>query len=209
VLSNRPFVGFLACSFLFSLFGYAQLDGPWAAFATLTLGVSPRAVGIGFAVNTAVIVACQLVVVRLTGRWRRSRLLLGAGVLWACAWGITALAALPVLHGIGSVIALAVSLGVFGLGETLFSPVAGGLPNELATEGLRARYNALGSTTWSVAGFAGPPLAGVLLGSPTPGLWVVVIVAGMLVASVAAIVLGRILPESVDRPAASRQEAAA
>lgn len=200
VLANRPFVGFLLCSFLFSLFGYAQLDGPWAAFATTSAGAEPRAVGIAFAVNTATIVVCQLGVVRLTGHWRRSRLLLTAAALWACAWLVTAVAAAPALRGVPAAIALAVSLGVFGLGETLFSPVAGGLPNDLATEDLRARYNALGSTAWSVAGFVGPPMAGLLLGSGTPTLWVVVVTAGMLVAAVGALVLGRVLPASVDRP---------
>ncbi|GAA4752583.1 hypothetical protein GCM10025783_26800 [Amnibacterium soli] len=200
VLANRPFVGFLLCSFLFSLFGYAQLDGPWAAFATASAGAEPRAVGIAFAVNTATIVLCQLGVVRLTGRWRRSRLLLTAAALWACAWLVTALAASPALRGLPAAVALAVSLGVFGLGETLFSPVAGGLPNDLASEDLRARYNALGSATWSVAGFVGPPMAGLLLGTGTPTLWVVVVTAGMVVAALGALVLGRVLPESVDRP---------
>jgi MFS family permease len=200
VLGNRPFVGFLLCSFLFSLFGYAQLDGPWAAFATTTVGAEPRAVGIAFAVNTATIVVCQLGVVRLTGRWRRSRLLLVAAALWACAWLVTAVAAAPALRGVPAAIALAVSLGVFGLGETLFSPVAGGLPNDLATDDLRARYNALGSATWSVAGFVGPPMAGLLLGSGTPWLWVIVVTAGMAVAALGALVLGRTLPAAVDRP---------
>jgi MFS family permease len=200
VLANRPFVGFLACSFLFSLFGYAQLDGPWAAYATLVVGVDPQVVGIAFAANTAVIVVCQLGVSRLTTRWRRSRLLLGAGALWALAWAVSGATLLPAVHGLVSAVALVVSLAVFGLGETLFSPVAGGLPNELATDDLRARYNALGSTTFSVAGFVGPPMAGLLLGSSAPWLWAPVVTIGMLAAALGAIVLGRMLPASVERP---------
>jgi MFS family permease len=207
VLANRPFVGFLACSFLFCLFGYAQLDGPWAAYATLVVGVSPQIVGIAFAVNTAVIVLAQLGVARLTGRWRRTRLLLGAAVLWALAWAASAVTALPALHGPLAAVALVASLGVFGLGETLFSPVAGGLPNELSTEELRARYNALGSATFSVAGFAGPPIAGLLLGGPAPWIWAPVVTVGMLVAAAGALVLGRMLPQSVDRPAVLREAA--
>jgi MFS family permease len=114
---------------------------------------------------------------------------------------VTAVADLPALHGVASSIALAVSLGVFGLGETLFSPVAGGLPNDLAPDDLRGRYNALSATAWSVAGFVGPPLAGALLGSAIPTLWVLVVVIGMGVTAVGAIVLGRFLPASVDSPA--------
>jgi MFS family permease len=201
VLTNRPFVGFLACAFLFSLFGYAQLDGPWAAFATLVVGVDPGVVGVGFAVNTAVIVVSQLLVVRLTAGWRRSRLLLVAGALWSVAWAVSAAAALPALHGAAAAAGLVVSLGVFGLGETLFSPVAGGLPNELATDALRARYNALGSTVVSVAGFIGPPVAGILLGSGAPWAWAPVVAVGMVLALGGAAMLGRVLPAGVDRPA--------
>ncbi|AMM20435.1 hypothetical protein AX769_10080 [Frondihabitans sp. PAMC 28766] len=200
VLTDRVFVAFLALNFLLYLFGYAQLNGPWASYATGVVGASPRVVGIGFAANTAVIVVCQLFVSRLTKRWRRSRLLLIAGLIWTAAWGISLLAHLPILHGFGAAVALALSLGVFGLGETLFAPLEGGLPNELAPEDLRSRYNALAFTMSSVAGFVGPPLAGVLLGSRVPASWALVMTLGMGVTALGAIVLGRVLPTAVDRP---------
>jgi len=202
VLANRPFVGFLVCSFLFFLFGYAQLNGPWAIFATLIVGGGPQVVGIAFAVNTATIVACQLLVTRISRRWRRSRSLLSAGLFWMLAWGISATALVPAFRGPIAFVALAVSLGVFGLGETFFSVVAGALPNDLAEPELRGRYNAASAAITSVAGFVGPPLAGLLLGSAVPTSWIFVIVAGMALTSVGTVVLGRLLPPSVDRPPA-------
>ena len=207
VLANRPFVGFLVCTFLFYLFGYAQLNGPWAAFATLVVGGGPQIVGIAFAVNTATIVICQLLVTRISRRWRRSRSLLSAGVFWTLAWGISATALVPSFRGPIAFVALAVSLAVFGLGETFFSVVAGALPNDLAEPELRGRYNAASSATSSVAGFVGPPLAGLLLGSAVPSSWVYVIMAGMALTAAGTVVLGRMLPPSVHRPAADETPA--
>lgn len=201
VLRNRAFVAFLALNFLLFLFGYAQLNGPFGAYATLVAHAGTRAVGFAFAANTAAIVATQLLVTRLTRRWRRSRLLLLAAGIFTLAWAITLLAALPGLGVIGASVALVVSLGVFGLGETMYAPVEGGLPNELAPDELRGRYNAASFTVSSVAGLVGPQLAGVLLGGANPVTWAIVTTAGMGVTAVGAVVLGRLLPASVDRPA--------
>ncbi|RKR73529.1 MFS transporter [Frondihabitans australicus] len=201
VLRDRAFVAFLAVNFLLFLFGYAQLNGPFGAYATLVVGAGPRAVGFAFAANTAAIVVTQLLVSRLTHRWRRSRMLLVAGGIFTLAWAITLFADLPGLGTVGASVALVVSLGVFGLGETMYAPVEGGLPNELAPDELRGRYNAASFTMSSVAGLIGPQLAGVLLGSATPITWAIVATVGMGVTSLGALALGRLLPESIDRPA--------
>jgi MFS family permease len=200
VLRDRAFLGFLGCTLLFGVFGYAQLDGPWAAFVTLVVHASPRVVGIGFAVNTATIVLSQIGVSRLTRRWRRSRLLGMAGGLWTLAWVISSLARIPALSGWPADVALATSLGVFGLGETFQSPVSGGMPNELSPEHLRARYNALSSATWPVGSLIGPPLAGLLLSSSARSYWGLVIAAGTAMGAGVGILLGRVLPASVDHP---------
>ncbi|MCU1473325.1 MAG: hypothetical protein JWQ92_1393 [Amnibacterium sp.] len=199
VLADRPFTAYLALALLLGVFGYAQLDGPWAAFATLVGHATPRIVGIGFAANTAAIVVSQLAVVRLTRRWRRTRLLALTATLWAAAWTATGLATLPALHGLAADVVLVAALGVFGLGETFLSPVSGAMPNVLAPPHLRARYNALASTTWPLGGLIGPPIAGVLLGGPAPLSWVVLIVAGTALAGVGALGLSRILPARADR----------
>lgn len=199
VLADRAFVGYLVCALALGVFGYAQLNGPWAAFATLVGHATPRVVGIGFAVNTAAIVVSQLAVVRLTRTWRRTRLLALTAALWALAWAATGLAALPALHGLPADVVLVLALGVFGLGETFLSPVSGAMPNVLAPPHLRARYNALASTTWPLGGLIGPPVAGVLLGGPAPVSWVVLITAGIALTGAGGLVLGRYLPERADR----------
>jgi MFS family permease len=202
VLADRAFVGYLVCALALGVFGYAQLNGPWAAFATLIGHASPRMVGLAFGANTAVIVVAQLAVVRLTRRWRRTRLLALTSALWAVAWAATGLAALPALRGLPAEVILIAALGVFGLGETFLSPVNGAMPNVLAPPHLRARYNALASSTWPLGSLVGPPLAGLLLGSATPASWVLLITVGTLLTSAGGLALARLLPAAANRPPA-------
>lgn len=202
VLTDRAFVAYLACALALGVFGYAQLNGPWAAFATLIAHATPRIVGFAFAANTAAIVVSQLAVVRLTQRWRRSRLLALTAVFWAVAWVATGLAALPALRGLPADVMLVLSLAVFGLGETFLSPVNGAMPNVLAPPHLRARYNALASMTWPIGELIGPPLAGLLLGGPAPASWVLLITVGTALTAAGGLALARLLPASAERPPA-------
>ena len=202
VLRDRAFVGYLGVAFALGLFGYAQLIGPWAAFVTGEGGGTTQVVGFAFAANTAAIVAVQLGIERITRRARRSRLLILTAVFWAAAWAITGMAALPAFRGPVADVGFVVALAVFGIGETFYSPIGGAMPNALAPEHLRARYNSLAAATWPLGGFIGSPVAGALLGGAVPGAWVGVILVGTLATAAAAAVLGRRLPRSVEIPAA-------
>lgn len=202
VLRDRAFVGYLAVALALGVFGYAQLNGPWASFVTGSGGATTRIVGFAFAANTVAIVITQLTVERVTRRVRRSRLLILTAAIWGIAWVLTGVAALPVFRGPVADIGFVVALVVFGLGETFYSPVGGGMPNALAPEHLRARYNSLASMTWPLGGFLGPPLAGALLGGSMPGAWVGVIAVGLLATVVASAVLGARLPREIERPLA-------
>jgi MFS family permease len=200
VLRDRPFVGYLAVALALGLFGYAQLIGPWASFVTGVGGSSTQVVGFAFAANTAAIVIVQLGVERLTRRVRRSVLLVATALVWALAWVITGVAALPAFAGIGAAVGFVVALAVFGIGETFYSPIGGGMPNALAPDHLRARYNSLAAATWPLGGFIGAPLAGALLGGALPMSWVWVITIALVVTAAAAAVLGTRLPHAVEHP---------
>ena len=201
VLRDRAFVGYLAVAFALGLFGYAQLIGPWASFVTAQ-GATTQVVGFAFAANTAAIVAVQLGVERLTRRARRSRLLIATAAVWGVAWVITGVATLPMFRGVAADVGFVVALAVYGIGETFYSPVGGAMPNALAPEHLRARYNSLSAATWPLGGFVGAPLAGALLGGALPGSWIGVIVVGAFATAAAAAVLGARLPQAAERPAA-------
>jgi MFS family permease len=81
------------------------------------------------------------------------------------------------------VVCAVVGLGLFGLGETLWAPVAPALVNELAVEELRGRYNALQSMLWTVASIIGPSIAGLLIGNGRSGVWAVTVIGGTAVAA--------------------------
>jgi len=200
VLRDRPFVAYLAVLLALAIFGSAQAEGPWAAFVALTPNGSAQIIGLAFAANTAAIIAFQLPVERWTRRIRRSRLLVLCALFGALAWVLTGIASSPGLPTIASATMLVLALGVFGVGETLLSPVINAMPNALAPDHLRGRYNALNSATYPVSKFIGPPLAGVLLGGGMPGFWVSIVTLGMLLTAGAAVLLSRRLPPSVELP---------
>jgi MFS family permease len=88
-----------------------------------------------------------------------------------------------------------VTLGVFGHGETLWSPTGNALPDDLAPPHLRGRYNALGSLTWQLAMIAGPVMSGLLLDTGHTGAEVgVLLLAGAAVVAPARALERRLTP---------------
>jgi MFS family permease len=173
--------------------GYAQLDSGFPAFATEIAGVSTRVIGFAFAVNTGVIVLGQLFVLKRLEGHRRTRAIAGFGVLIACTWGLFGLSGLT-SSSVGAALVI-VSLGVFALGETLWSPVGNALLNDLAPPHLRGRYNALGSLTWQLAMIVGPITSGLLLGAGHPAAYLgVLLVACVAVVALALRVERRLTP---------------
>ena len=182
VLRDRPMRWLCLLMLIVVSAGYAQLDSGFPAFATEVAGVSTRVIGFAFAVNTGVIVLGQLfVLTRLEGH-RRTRAIAGFGLLIACSWGLFGLSALT-SHAVGAALVV-VSLGVFAVGETLWSPTGNALLNDLAPPHLRGRYNALGSLTWQLALIVGPITSGLLLGAGHPGAYL-----GVLLVACAAVVV--------------------
>jgi len=120
-------------------------------------------IALAFAVNTAVIVAGQTLVVRLLRGRRRSRALAGSAALWAVSWGVLLL--VPDASSTGRTTVVLVFGGLFGLGEMLLAPTLSPLVNALATDRLRGRYNALSGATFSIAFVVSPALSAGLVGA--------------------------------------------
>ena len=200
VLRDRHFVAYLGVLWALTIFGSAQTEGPWAAFVELTPEGSARVIGLGFAANTLAIIVFQLPVERWTRTLRRSRLLVLSALIGAVAWVVTGIASVPGVPAAAAGTLFVLALGIFGIGDTFLSPVINAMPNALAPDHLRGRYNALNSATYPVSELVGPPLAGVLIGGSVPGAWVLTITLGMLLTAGAAIVLGRRLPSTAELP---------
>jgi MFS family permease len=183
VLQDPVFRSVLVITFFSAFVGYAQMEAGWTAYARTVAEASTRVIGFAFAANTAVIVLLQLVVLqRIEGR-RRTRALMLMSAIWAVAWTVMGLSGLVPGTLLASVMLVA-SLGVFGLGETLLSPVGAAVTNDLAPDHLRGRYNAVNSAVFQMAAVVGPIAAGHLLGWRLPAVFV-----GMLLAGCAVMVL--------------------
>lgn len=166
--------------------GYLEISGGWQAFAVIDVGAAARVLGLALAANTVLIVAAQMPVQRLLRGWRRSRQLMVAGLLWSGAWLLSLGAVLVREDRTVAALLLIACLGVFGLGETVFSPVMPAIVNMLATEESRGRYNASSSALWSVGEFVATPVGTLVIATGNRYAWILGVLVWMVLATVVA-----------------------
>ena len=196
VLADGTFRRVLAVALLLAVTGYAALDSGLPAYARVVGQVSPRVIALVFAVNTAVIVIGQLAVLRLLRGHRRSTALALCLLMWGVSWSV--LLVVPGLSDTGKVVVVLAFGGLFGLGETLMAPTLSPLVNDLATDRLRGRYNALQGATFSIAFVVSPAVSAGLIGAGLGRAWLLAIVAGCLFGAVVAARLRRRLTPAQD-----------
>jgi MFS family permease len=162
---------------------YAQFESGLPAYALTVLHVEETTIGLAAAVNCVVIIALQMLVVRLTAKRSGATLLMGVGVIWTVSWLVLAAASLsPEL----SAALFVTTFGIFAVGETMYAPVLNPLTASLAPSGLVG--TTLGMFTALQTGFSavGPLVAGVILGAGLGSLFIGLHVAISLVAVFAA-----------------------
>lgn len=165
---------------------YAQFESGLPAYAITVLDVDPSAIGIAAAVNCLVIVALQVVVVKLTAKRSAPALLMAVSGIWVLSWLLLSVAHLT--PGIAAAL-FVTTYGVFAIGETMYSPVLNPLTASLAPRGM------VGQTLGTIAALqtafsaAGPLVAGVLLGA---GLADVFLVLHLLISVAALLAAWRI-----------------
>ena len=192
VLADRTLWRYATVGLLMLAFGYGSIDAGLSLYVTKSVGLEARYIGIIFAANTAIIVLMQLFSLSIIRGRRRSRVMSTVGVLWALSWALFGLANGP--SATWAAVGVAVlAMVVFAVGETLWSPVAPALLNELAPERLRGRYNSVQSVLWGVAGSLGPLLSGLFLSRGLGLGWTLALSGGCLVGALLALRLGRFL----------------
>lgn len=148
---------------------YAQFESGLPAYALTVLSVEETTIGLAAAVNCVVIIALQMVVVRLTANRGAPTLLMGVATIWTVSWVLLALAS----QAPGLAAALFVTtFGVFAVGETMYAPVLNPLTASLAPQGMVG--TTLGIFTALQTGFSavGPLVAGVVLGAGLGGVFI-------------------------------------
>ena len=197
VLRDRSLLRYALAGLLMLTFGYGSIDAGVGLYVVGPLELKASVTGVVFAANTAVIVFAQLFVLGLIRGRSRARMLAAVGLLWACSWLLFALAlGMPVDWA--KILVLMVAMGVFAFGETLWSPVAPALLNDLAPEHLRGRYNAFQSVLWGVSGALGPVIAGIFLSANRGLLWALALALGCTVAALIALQLRQHLTADQD-----------
>ena len=196
VIKDRSFMRLAFVKLLLVTFGYASLDAGLPTLLTIYGDLSVKALGPIWAVNTGVIVLGQIFVInRLDGR-SRVRLMFVICLIWSLAWLIigTSVSLAP-----SATFALAaIGVGIFALGEMIWSTVGPTLTNELAPEHMRGRYNSVDGLIWVFAGTMGPALSGVMLQHELIGIWIGIIVAGQLLAGFSVLRLRSVLTPAQD-----------
>jgi MFS family permease len=200
VFGNKVFRSFFIFGLVLATVGYAQIEVGFTGFSVNVSHVSARVIGWAFAGNTLFIVAGQLFVLRWLGGRSRSRALATVGLIFAGSWLTLALSGVAggAGYGVAAAFGVVACSIIFAAGETIMSPILPALTNELATDGLRGRYNAASFLARGLSAVIGPLTAGPLIGAGNAYLWVGLVIVGSLVTTMLALRLHRMLTPAQD-----------
>ncbi len=144
VFADRALRTVLIATLVLAFTGYAAVDSGLPAYGTVVAHVSVHIIALSITVNTAVIVAAQLVVLRWVRLLRRSRALALVGLIWAVSWAVFWLASVPASLALRIACVFGFA-ALFAPGETVMAPTVSPLVNSLAGDQVRRRANALSS----------------------------------------------------------------
>ena len=197
LLRDRKLIYYFCATLLMLTCGYGSImDAGIAPLLTIFSHQSAKVLGPIWAINTFLIVIGQLYFIKLLDGRSRSRLLQIICLLWALSWVV--LGAGLRLPGLWPAVMAALAIGIFAVGEMVWSPVGPAIPNDLAPEHLRGRYNAVSSLNWSLSGAIGPAIGGFMLHRNLPYQWMVLLIIGCAISAILAEKLRRQLTPSQD-----------
>ncbi|MGY1436572.1 MFS transporter [Streptomyces reniochalinae] len=200
LLRDRPMVLLGVLGFVIFFACYGQFESGLSAYAVEVTHISTATLGTALAANTAMIVLAQFVVLRLVDGRRRSRVVALVGAIWTVAW--LAAGASGLVHG-AQAVATALLIGtyaLFGVGETMLSPTVAPMVADLAPARLVGQYNSAFALVKQLALAVGPAVGGAIAAAGAWSSYIVMLVLCCLAVVGLALLLGRRLPERVDRP---------
>ncbi len=162
---------------------YAQFESGLPAYALTVLDVHESTIGLAAAVNCLVIIALQVVVVRVTANRSAPTLLMAVGAIWTLSWLV--LVATSQAPEVAAAV-FVTTFGIFAVGETMYAPVLNPLTAGLAPEGMVGTTLGIFAAIQTGSSAVGPLVAGVLLGAGLSGVFLGLHVAVSLVAVFAA-----------------------
>ncbi|HEY6962263.1 MAG TPA: MFS transporter [Gaiellaceae bacterium] len=197
VVGHKTFLAYVVMNASLVSVGFALLGDIFPAFAKNTAHVTERGIGFCFLANTIVVGIAQMPVAKwLEGR-RRMVAYTIEGVIWSASW-LMVFAAGWWFVGVGAAVAFAFALSVFAIGECFHGTIQNALIADLARPGLLGRYLALNGFGFQLGGAAGRAAGGFALALAPHGLWAIA-AALSLAAGMSALLLERVLPETIRR----------
>jgi MFS family permease len=171
VVSHRGLRLMILASLLLAFIGPGSFDSGVPAFASVAAHISFHAIALAFTINTGVIVAVQMLTLRIVRRYRRSSALAAVGLIFVVSWTLLGFA--EVVHGPGwRIVLLFVFVGLFWVGETVIAPTRNPLINALADDRIRGRANSISGFATSLALIVSPAIVTSLLAAHLGGVWI-------------------------------------
>jgi MFS family permease len=203
VLRDRPFVAFTATNLAYSL-GLTMVTVALPVFVVKGLAGPAWLAGVLFAVNTGLIIVAQALVTKTVARYRRTRVLIGAGAVWI-VWDLAMAAGRGIPHS-GLIAFLIGGMIVFTVAEMMQSPTSTALAAAASVGELRGRYMAVYQYGYQIAKIIAPILFTQLFVVNVSLPWIVLAVA-VACAIPALLVVEKRLPADALRPAAATDQA--
>jgi MFS family permease len=179
VLSHRGLRLMILASLLLAFTGPATFDSGMPAFASVADHISDHAIALSFTIDTAVIVAIQMLVLRIVRRHRRSSALAAVGLVWAVSWALLGFA--EVVAGPGwRIVILFAFVSLFAVGETFVAPTRNPLINSLADDRIRGRANSISGFATSLMLIVCPAMVTSLLAAHLEAVLIALLCLGSL-----------------------------
>jgi MFS family permease len=175
----------LLLQFLIVSAGYAQIDSSVPLYAKQHLHLSSLLIGAVISANSALVVLLQVPATHWVNRRGPRAALLLLGLTWSLAMLVGCAAGL--VPRTLAAAALFVAIGVFSVGECLYTPAFQTMLLDMAGEQDVGRYAALTSMTWTTALLVAPTLGIALVQLPWPAAyWLTLALGGLVVAALSA-----------------------
>jgi MFS family permease len=185
LLGARRLRRLLLLQFLIVSAGYAQIDSSLPLYAKQHLHLSSLLIGVIISANSALVVLLQVPATHWVNRRGPRTALRLLGLTWSLAMLVGCAAGL-VPRSLAAA-ALFVAIGVFSVGECLYTPAFQTMLLDLAGEQDVGRYAALTSMTWTTALLVAPTLGIALVQLPWPAAyWLTLALGGLVVAALSA-----------------------
>ncbi|WP_161606358.1 MFS transporter [Microlunatus speluncae] len=174
---DRPYLLLIAANTLFA-FCSTVLGVGLPLYVVEGLDAPAWLIGPLLALNTILGATCQGIAVRATRRFRRIRVLVVAGLIWAVWGAVTATLGLAPLWLI--VPGLIISVLIYSVAELTHAPVSMGLASDAAPAAARASYLSVFQYSFALATIAAPGTFAITFAA-TPALpWLVTSVIAVL-----------------------------